>query len=715
MGTAGNQRALTSLARRPSSRAHALPLTSLLAERCLAVFTNPFVVHVVAAFLAYYVAGKLGQATTNIRSGNLGPVWPASGIALAAFLAYGYRVWPGVLASAFVVAFQSPVYLVTAVGQAAGATVAAMAGTFLLRRAANFDPAIARLRDALRLIVFGAFAGGAVSASIGVLSMYATRQEAYSGLPSAWLIYWLGDATGVLLVTPLVFTLPRLVRALSGRRAKEFAVLLTLLAAACFLVFGDLPLIPVRLHVLAFGVLPFVMWAAIGFGIGGASLSVFLIATIATLLTALGWGPFSTSTPFVNAVLLDVLFTVLAVSGLALAAVIAERERSEAERQYLARVQTEMEARLPLAAIVESSNEAIMSITVDGTIMTWNAAAQRMFGFSATEAIGRSTSILVPPGLRDENTRMLHRVGAGKQIAFETVRITKAAEKLHVSVTISPLRDEHGTVVGAATIVRDITDRKQADEALASVSRRLIEAQEQERRRIARELHDDIGQRLALLTVHLGGLVEERLSLRLKRQAIDLQRQADEIAADVQALSHQLHSSRLELLGIAPAMRRFCEEFAERHKMTVPFESHELPDRLPSDLSLCLFRILQEGLQNAAKHSGVRQFSVRLWGTQGRIHLLIRDQGRGFDVAAARMGRGIGLVSMEERIKLFDGDLWIGSQLGRGTTIHARVRFSVPLSSARPSKSPAANAPQAASARPSKSASAKTPQTRYWE
>jgi integral membrane sensor domain MASE1 len=150
------------------------------------------------------IAGKLGQATTNIRSGNLGPVWPAYGIALAGLLAFGHRRWPAVAAGAFLVAFQSPVPAMTAVGQSIGATLAAVCGTLLLRRGAHFDPALSRLRDALALIVLGAFGSAMVSASIGLASLYATGLVPYSGLPEAWLIYWLGDATGVLLVTPVV-------------------------------------------------------------------------------------------------------------------------------------------------------------------------------------------------------------------------------------------------------------------------------------------------------------------------------------------------------------------------------------------------------------------------------------------------------------------------------------------------------------------------------
>ena len=195
-------------------------------------------------FLAYLIAGKIGQATTNIRSSNLGPVWPAYGVALAAFLAYGYRVWPAVAASAFLVAFQSAVSPLAAAGQAAGATVAAAAGAFLLRRIPHFDPALSRLRDALGLIVVGAFGSALLSSSLGLFPVRAPDQ-AYSGLASAWLIYWLGDTTGVLLVTPLVFTLPALFAIRSRRHASSnCVVLLILLAAACFVIFGDLPLVP---------------------------------------------------------------------------------------------------------------------------------------------------------------------------------------------------------------------------------------------------------------------------------------------------------------------------------------------------------------------------------------------------------------------------------------------------------------------------------------
>ena len=624
-----------------------------------------FAAELVTVFLAYYIAGELGQATTNIRSSNLGPVWPAFGIALAGVLAFGPRVWPAIAASSFAIAGSSSVPLLAAAGQAFGATTAVLIGAALLRRIPSFDPSLSRLRDALGLIVVGAFGSALVSASVGTLSLFAFQVQPYSGLWSSWLIYWLGDSTGVLLVTPLVFTLRGLIGRVHVRKRAGFA-LLALLLAACSFVFGDLPLFSVRLHVLAFAVLPFVMWAAIDFGIGGASLAVFLIATIATLATAFGLGPFAGSIPLINALLLDVLFVVLSVSGLTLAAVITERENTEAERQRLVREQVATEARLHLATIVESSDDAIYSKNLDGIILSWNAAAERTFGFTAAEIVGRSAAILLPDGAQEEEKTILERLRVGERILrYETTRVTKSGSGIEVSMTISPLTDTRGRVIGAAAIARDISEQRRVHQALSSVSRRLIHAQEEERARIARELHDDIGQRLALLAV----------SLSTAPDRARLYQQASEIASDVQSLSHELHSSKLELLGLARAMESFCRDFAEQQHVTVDFTDDTSSSRFPSSVSLSLFRVLQEAVSNGVKHGRALRFEVRLSESDGFLGLLVKDQGEGFDLWAARASPGLGLISMEERLKLVNGELTIETQPGEGTSIHARVNL----------------------------------------
>jgi len=221
----------------------------------------------------------------------------------------------------------------------------------------------------------------------------------------------------------------------------------------------------------------------------------------------------------------------------------------------------------------------------------------------------------------------------------------------------------------------DITERKLAEAALAGVSRKLIEAHEQERTRIARDLHDDVVQRLALLSLELEGVKEDvpDVASELRSRIGTLQNEATRITDDVQLLSHELHSSKLEYLGIVGATKNFCKEYGERQKVEIDFQSHDVPTALPAELSLSLFRVLQEALRNAMKHSGVKRFEVRLWGSTGEIHLTISDLGAGFDTGTAMKSTGLGLTSMQERLRLVHGELSINSQPKGGTTIHARV------------------------------------------
>ena len=642
-------------------------------------------------FAVYFVAGKLGQATSNIRSSNLGPVWPAYGVALAAVLLCGYRIWVGIAAAAFLVAFLSPVSEVAAVGQATGATLAALIGVFLLCRIAKFRPSLSRLRDALALIVLGAFGSALVSASIGVSVLYATHVQAYSGLGSAWLIYWLGDSTGVLLVTPLVLTFPNLLRIRPQVRVAELAALLLLLTVACFIVFGDVPFIPVRLHVLAFAVLPFVIWAAIRFGVSGATLATLIVATIATVETALGSGPFAQNTPFTNAVLLDVFFAVLSVSGMTLAAVIGEREQGEREREQLVRKQAAMEARLQgeealresedkLRLLLDSTAEAIYGIDLEHRCTFCNPAFLRTLGYEhIDEVLGKNMHNLIH-----------HKYAEGTPFPIEECRVhgvIQTGEGVHADDEVfwrangtsfpaeywSYPQRKGEELVGAVVAFVDITEKRLAEAALANVSVRLIEAHEQERTRIARELHDDIVQRLALFAIKLQQLQTTDLPPEVRSQLGDLWKQTTEIATDTQYLSHELHSSRLQYLGLAAAMKSFCREFGEQQKLEIDFQTHNLPSSLSADISLCFFRVLQEALHNSAKHSRVRHFEVRLWGTSDEIQLTVSDSGVGFDPEAAKQNRGLGLISMQERLKLVNGTLTIESQPKRGVMIHARV------------------------------------------
>ena len=466
------------------------------------------------------------------------------------------------------------------------------------------------------------------------------------------------------------------------------------------------------------------------------------------------------------------------------AVVLDTTERKQAE-----------EARLRLAAIVESSDDGISSVGLDGVTLTWNAGAQRMFGYTENEMVGKPASIIVPPELRDQQKKILETLSAGGRIEqFETVRVSKTGKRIDVSLSISPIKDSTGKIVGCAGTARDITSRKRAEEALLSseqryrllfernvagvgigslegrvldcndgwahilgykskdevigrhaseiylnlserqtildelrekqvvfsrelrlkrkdgspvwvlfnaaalnmehgapilqatmidisewkraeealsgMTRKLIESQEQERTRIGRELHDDINQRLAMLGVELGQLLENPSEVQNRVQ--ELRKQATELSNDVQALSHDLHSSKLEYLGVVAGMKSWCKEFAERQKIDLDCKT-AVSSPLPPEIGLPLFRVLQEALTNATKHSGVKRVEVQLRERSGEIHLVIADSGRGFDIEAAKQGRGLGLTSMQERVRLVNGTISIESKPMGGTTIHVRV------------------------------------------
>lgn len=244
-----------------------------------------------------------------------------------------------------------------------------------------------------------------------------------------------------------------------------------------------------------------------------------------------------------------------------------------------------------------------------------------------------------------------------------------------------------GSLAGFIGSAIDVTDQKRAQEELSKLGGRLIEAQEKERARIARDLHDDICQHLIVLSIKLERIMttSESSPAQIERRTTELEhirkiqhasQECAEIARSVQALSHELHSSNLDYLGLVGAISGFCEEFSEQHRVAVEFTTANVPDSLPRDSSLCVFRVLQEALRNAIKHSGVLRFEVSLQGSPYEVELEVSDAGVGFDPGTAQATGGLGLVSMRERVQMVKGTISIESKVNGGT----RIRISVPVS-----------------------------------
>jgi PAS domain S-box-containing protein len=456
-----------------------------------------------------------------------------------------------------------------------------------------------------------------------------------------------------------------------------------------------------------------------------------------------------------------------------------------------------------LAAIVESSDDPVISENLDGIILSWNRAAERIFGFSEADAVGQPITILVPPELREEEKTILRKVRAGEKIEhYETVRVTKEGKKINVSLTISPVRDAMGRIVGASKIARDVTDRKRAEqalqesetrfrlmantapvmiwtsgpvklrdyfnqpwldftgrplsaeigngwtegvhpddlascldtntkafdarqpfemeyrirrhdgeyrwifdaavprvsgdnsfagyigscidvtdrklaeEALSSIGRKLMEGQEKERSRIARELHDDINQRLALLA---NGLQEFEQAASVqnsssrKKQLRELWQLTSEIATDIQHMSHQLHPSKLHYLGLAAAVRDLCHEVSVQHKIEVECLAANLPEDIDENASLSLFRVVQESLRNVTKHSHARHVKVELTCQSSALNVRVSDDGVGFSPEDRREKHGLGFISMRERLRSVGGEFSIWSKPSLGTQVEGRV------------------------------------------
>lgn len=232
------------------------------------------------------------------------------------------------------------------------------------------------------------------------------------------------------------------------------------------------------------------------------------------------------------------------------------------------------------------------------------------------------------------------------------------------------LDDAKGRVVKLRGTVQDITERRNAEQALSMLGRRLIESQEAERVRVARELHDDVGQRLALLSVALDRHFKSGIG-----SYHDLRTQLAEVQELIGALAHELHATPLRHLDLVTAVRGYCAEVASFHDVHVSVHESGKVDELGPDVSLCLFRVVQESLRNAVRHSGAREFDVELTSEPDAVSLVVRDEGVGFDYAAAIASSGLGVVSMQERLKLVRGELTVHTKVGHGTRIQARVPF----------------------------------------
>lgn len=342
------------------------------------------------------------------------------------------------------------------------------------------------------------------------------------------------------------------------------------------------------------------------------------------------------------------------------------------------------ETRQLLSSIVESSSDGIVSFTVDGKVLSWNAAAEKLFGYSAEEVQGHDVSLFLSPETSRESLPIFKVVQAGEPVVFEAQRRRRDGTLIDVSITTCPIKNRQGDVIGVSSNVRDISEARRAAEMRTQLLKRLVTAQEDERRRISRELHDQMGQSLAALMLGLKSLegsaqLESSASRRLK----DLQELTNSLAEEVHTLARHLRPTALDDFGLHTALSNYVDDWSERSEINADFHSNGLiTRRLPPDIETAVYRMVQEALTNVLKHARARNVSVIVEHRGGRVLAIVEDDGCGFDVTTPSVlspkQRRLGVLGMEERISLVGGTFNIESTPGLGTTVLATIPVSEP-------------------------------------
>ena len=371
-----------------------------------------------------------------------------------------------------------------------------------------------------------------------------------------------------------------------------------------------------------------------------------------------------------------------------------------------------------LAAIVDSSDDAIISKNLEGTITSWNQGAERIFGFTAAEAIGKSITLIIPQDRRDEETGILNRLKRGERIDhFETVRLRKDGTKLDISITISPVKDRSGRITGASKVARDITEKKKFERALREnqerlrtlamdlesevlkrtreldarnaeavehtervqdLSNRLLRTQDEERRHIARELHDSAGQTLTVMGFHVTRLLEmsKKQEPQLAKEAEEIQHLLQRLVQEIRTASYLLHPPLLEEGGLPLALDWYTQGLKERSGLQIALHISRDFGRYPIPVELAIFRIVQECLTNIHRHSGSDKAEIDIFRENKTIVVRVKDRGKG--VSPARLAeiqtsaKSVGIGGMRERMRLIQGTLNIESN-GGGMTVQAEI------------------------------------------
>ena len=622
--------------------------------------------------VAYYVGAKVGFALT-FQPHPVSTLWPPNSILFAALLLAPVRWWWFLLAAVFpahfLVQFNADIPLPMMICWYVSNCTEALIGASVFRYLAKEVRLNTTYHVGLFLLVafLGPFLSSFLDAAFVVLNGFGTSPY--------WDVFGMRFFSNVLAsmtLVPVIVTWKRGgIRSLltaPSRRYLEAAVLASGLLIIGNLSFGTLKTGQNTTPVLLYLPLPLLLWASIRFGPRGSSASLVVVSFFAIWGAIHGLGPFANETPEASAMSVQFFLIVAASTLLFLTAVMRERDESSERNK----------------ALLSAIPDMVFLMSNDGVYLDYHARDPDDLLLRPEMFLGKNVRDVLPPHLAEGVTQCLIKSSSTEEPQIFEYSLEMGDEARHYEARLIAMEGDK-----TLSIVRDVTDRQRASLALKdsqqklhqshtqvrSLLGRLIDVQESERRRISRELHDDLSQKIATLSVAISRL-KRRLPLanaELIRELDDLRYKTNSLTNEIRLLSHQLHPAVLEHLGLVTALESYIGNFKDEEQIEVSLTAEIGEERVPFQTSICIYRVAVEALRNVSRHSGAVSAAISLTRDNGSLELRVSDSGKGFDVDAFRKGGGLGLVSIEERLRFLQGSCEIHSSPEKGTTLVARV------------------------------------------
>jgi PAS domain S-box-containing protein len=615
-----------------------------------------------------YAGARLG-ATLEILPEADWPLWPANVMVVAALLLVPRKTWPILIGAAFAAFVFYNLQSGMNVRSICWLTLSDLVEILIAALGLNyFFEGVPQLNNPKALAKYSVFAGILAPAAGAIFGALASQ----GNYLTSWRISFFSEAIAFFTFLPAVLgwigRAQRRVRASRADYLEGIALLAGIISLGYFAFVSQwASTLPALLYFLV----PFLVWSALRFGSAGAGTSAAIVAFLSVWGAAHGRGPFTEKAPIDNVLWLQLFLLSATVPFMVLAALVEEQQRNEKELR-------ESERRFRLVA--DTAPVLIWMSGLDKKCNFFNKGWLDFTGRRIEEELGEGWVSSVHP---EDVQRCvgIYSASFDARVDFEMeYRLRRSDGEYRWLVDYGvPRFETDDNFCGYIGSCVDITERKSSAESLQILTGRLIHAQDEERTRIARELHDDFSQRLAILGINAGHIWKSLPASNVedRGRVQEMLERIKELSSDLHALSHQLHSSRLEHVGLVSALNGLCKEVSEKYKLKILFAGPELRRRVPKDVALCLFRVTQEALGNVVKHSQAKSTDVELGASADGLSLRIRDDGRGFRTDGITPGTGIGLIGMHERIRLVGGRLLIKSEPMRGTEILVEVPLRV--------------------------------------